>query len=138
MFNKEYTIKDFEIKTNDFVKVQKDTGRLSSYTHTWDINYSDILTTLIQAAGRYCERYASDLFIHWQTVERDYIQNSELENGFHAIKAFGFRESGVDHLEYILNHLNNGYSTYYYRAIYTLEISVNDGEMTMKLAKTNV
>ena len=35
----------------------------------WDINYSDILSQLIKSAGKYCKRYASDLFIDWKAID---------------------------------------------------------------------
>lgn len=65
----------------------------------WEVNYSDILSQLIKSAGRYCERYASDLFIDWNVVVK------ELENGAPMDKSyiFAFRDSGVDHKEYYEN-----------------------------------
>ena len=45
---------------NDIIEA---TGSWNDYRECWDINTSDILTKLIQAAGRLCDRYASDLFI---------------------------------------------------------------------------
>ena len=36
----------------------------------FDINYSSILTKLIQECGRLCEAWASDLFITWNSIEQ--------------------------------------------------------------------
>lgn len=67
--------KDFEIEYRDEqIKSLKDaltgTKREIGYFNTlqgnWEINYSSILTKLIQEAGRWCEHYASDLFITWK------------------------------------------------------------------------
>ena len=69
----------------------------------YDINYSDILTFLIQKAGTICKHYASDLFITWESVMRE-LDHSEIEkNKF----LFGFREMGVDHNTWVLNRYNN-------------------------------
>lgn len=57
-----YTIeKDFSTKAF-LSKVIEAQGR------DFDINYSSILTKLIQECGRLCEFYASDLFITWNSI----------------------------------------------------------------------
>ena len=62
----------------------------------WDINYSDILSQLIKSAGKYCKRYASDLFIDWKAID------SLLEEGtpINRTWIFAIRENGVDHKEF--------------------------------------
>lgn len=80
----------------------------------YDINLSDILTKLIQYAGKYCEFYASDLFISWQHV-LNIIEKAEPGNEY--IELFGFRKSGVDHEEFIRNGSN------IYRSILAVKIS---------------
>lgn len=62
----------------------------------WEINYSNILTKLIQAAGSTCESYASDLFIDWPSVVTEINQNKAEEINF----LFGFRDSGIDYRSY--------------------------------------
>ena len=62
----------------------------------WEINYSSILTKLIQAAGSTCESYASDLFIDWPSVVIEINQNKAEEINF----LFGFRDSGMDYRSY--------------------------------------
>ena len=92
----------------------------------WNINYSDILTYLIQAAGRYCESYASDLFIYWRVIEkrlRD--RNYEGEK-----IVFGFREMGVDTNDWVVKNYNEC-GCHYYRKIITLEIVVNGNHIDM-------
>ena len=98
------------------------------------INYSDILTRLIQEAGRYCERYASDLFIDWKIVDDD------LKNGMTITqsKLFGFRESGVDHVDFVYGHLSNPYGNYEYRSIWRLDIEVTDDDYYGKEIKMSL
>lgn len=67
------------------------------------INYSGILTLLIQTAGKICKHYASDLFITWSSLEEK-LSNVEYEGGKIL---FGFREMGVDSNTFVLSRLNN-------------------------------
>lgn len=80
----------------------------------------------IQEAGRFCERYASDLFISWNIIEeklKDY--DFGLTSGGKFL--FGFRESGVDHKEFVLNQLNGvEYGRYYYRSLWMLDIEISN------------
>ena len=120
-----YTIeKDFSTKTY-YSRVIEERGR------GFDINYSSILTKLIQECGRLCESYASDLFITWNRIVR------ELERGTMKTSdyLFGIRETGVDHTEFVLSRYNNnGYQAMYeYRKIYRLDIIVEDDLIRMKL-----
>ena len=120
-----YTMeKDFSTKTY-YSRVIEERGR------GFDINYSSILTKLIQECGRLCESYASDLFITWNRIVR------ELERGTMKTSdyLFGIRETGVDHTEFVLSRYNNnGYQAMYeYRKIYRLDIIVEDDLIRMKL-----
>ena len=58
-----------------------------------DVNYSDILTKLIQDAGRICDNYASDLFIHWKYDIIEPMEKCELTTTTYEI---GFRKCGVE------------------------------------------
>lgn len=96
---------------NDYWNPEKG-GRFS-------INYSSILSFLIKEAGRYCDHYASDLFITWEgLVERLTDPNY---NGEKLL--FGFRESGVDSNTYVLSNYNQG-NTHEYMKLYVLDVSV--------------
>lgn len=86
------------------------------------INYSDILTKLIQEAGRWCRRYASDLFIDWEVIDR-HIKERTIRSGSYL---FGFREDGVDDKTYILHRYNADEPRETYRAIWRLDIVVDD------------
>jgi hypothetical protein len=96
----------------------------------WDINYSGILTQLIQEAGRWCVRYASDLFIEWETLKKK-LDNGDLfgkENEF----VFAFRENGVDDDSYYERHKTD---EDYYRSVWFLDITVAEDTITMHLHK---
>lgn len=103
----------------------------------FDINYSTILTKLIQEAGRWCEHHASDLFLYWESLERE-LSNERYKGDTYV---FGFREQGVDSKKEILTNLNtNEYSAYYYRAVWQLEVQVMDNgyEIEMRLYKVEL
>lgn len=115
---KEYTINDFNQPAINAKKIVAE-GRTYN-----EINYSSILTKLIQECGRLCERYASDLFIDWQSIE-DKLKDGTMET---SVYLFGIRESGVDHTPFILARYNdNGwYARYEYRKIYRLDVVVEE------------
>ena len=91
----------------------------------FEINYSSILTSLIQKAGRWCEHYASDLFIIWSSLEK----RLEDINYTGEKLVLGFRESGVDKNEVVVKNYNE--NRYYYREIVTLEIEAFNGRIDM-------
>lgn len=110
-----------------------------SWTDTWGreqyaINYSSILTELIQAAGRWCESYASDLFIDWQTV--DQILQKPHEDGRETFM-FGFRQMGVDSNTYVQYRREENQLNAIYRALYILTIEFANGgsNITMLLER---
>lgn len=120
-----YTIeKDFSTKCL-YAKEIETQGR------DFDINYSDILTKLIQECGRLCEHYASDLFITWNSIVHQ-LQSKTMETSTYL---FGIREMGVDNNSYILNRYNNNgyFAKYEYRKMYRLDIIVDDDLIKMKL-----
>ena len=89
------------------------------------VNYSDILSFLIRQAGKICERFASDLFIDWESVEK--FLHSE-KNGYKRF-VFGFREYGVDHDSFVESKINNpsmyGSIEANYDALYTLDVFID-------------
>ena len=120
--------KDFSTKTY-YSQVIEAEGR------DFDINYSSILTKLIQESGRLCESYASDLFITWNSIERK-LKEKTMET---SVYLFGIREMGVDHNEFILSRYNNNgcYAKYEYRKIYRLNIFVEGDLIRMELYEIN-
>lgn len=100
------------------------------------INYSDILTKLIQEAGRWCERYASDLFIDWEYL----VKSMEKPNYTGGQYLFCMREDGVDNYQTAATRITEscyGYNSDYYRAIWVLNVIVKDEVIRMELGKTN-
>ena len=93
----------------------------------WKINYSSILTKLIQEAGRWCKHYASDLFILWNCNIEKPLANGIIET---KTLVFAFRESGVDGNSWYENHEDK---SNYYRAVWFLDVVVDDGKLTMTL-----
>ena len=130
--------KDFEIEYRDeqikdlkeaLEGTKRETGYFNPLKCKWEINYSSILTKLIQEAGRWCEYYASDLFVTWK-----YNIDKKLDDGTMDTDqlVFGFREDGVDHKEWYELHKND---TGRYRAVWFLDVTVDNGKMEMVLHK---
>lgn len=71
------------------------------------INYSGILTKLIQEAGTVTANYASDLFISWECFLKEAEEKMVSQNDFEITTFFGFRENGVDGPEYITLKLSS-------------------------------
>jgi len=84
------------------------------------VNYSRILTKLIQEAGRWCRNYASDLFVTWHTIYKQ-MEDRTLETQSHL---FGFREYGVDPESFIFDQYRDPNASERYRAIWRLDITV--------------
>lgn len=66
------------------------------------INLSSIATKLIQDAGRFCERFASDLLIDWKDIEKLVQTAAEPDD---SIIVVALRRHGVDHTEYFMHQL---------------------------------
>lgn len=62
----------------------------------WDICYSEMLSQLIKSCGKYCERYASDLFIDWESVVELLDKGEDIDEK----RIFAIRDYGVDHKEW--------------------------------------
>ena len=123
---KEYTLENLAMKT---VKMTA-TGNWVDSKGKWDINYSNILTFLIQKAGKICKHYESDLFISWESLLKEMEEKGiDFAGGKYL---FGFRESGVDHDNYVLSRLNNYGVEGLKREVkelYMLEISIKKSDV---------
>ena len=106
-----------------------ETGSYNPLEGKWEINTSSILTRLIQEAGRWCESYASDLFVQWK-----YKIDQKLDDGtlYTNTFVFAFRDSGVDSEEWYENHKNEHN---YYRAVWFLDVLTDKGKIKMMLHK---
>lgn len=97
-----------------------------------NINYSDIFSELIQAAGMGCEYYASDLFYDLVAI-REYVENNKS-----GIFYIGIRDMGVDGNSFIKSRLTKGgcnYEPNCYIKLYRLEIIVTEKEIIMELKR---
>ena len=122
---KTVTFEDFKLNTYAYGLLTEE-GRRDYYSGKYEINYSSILSRLIQEAGRFCEYFASDLFIDWGGVLR---WMEEAEDNSESVFLFGFRQNGVDGNSFVLSRYNNGcyrYPEKEYRSMWRLEISTND------------
>ena len=66
-----------------------------------DCNFSTEWSRLINEAGRWCESYASDILIDFETIEAYLGQLANGEESEGREFWFGFRQSGVDGLSFI-------------------------------------
>lgn len=102
-------------------------GFWDTFHGQWAINTSEILSQLIKDAGRYCEHYASDLFITWEYEVEDFLKKGCRES--ETIR-FGFRNMGVDHETWIeINEM----IPEYYNVIRELKIEVENNSITMTM-----
>ena len=120
----------YEIE-KDFSKKKYYSNVIEARGRNFDINYSSILTKLIQECGRLCEAWASDLFITWNIIDRK-LKEKTMETSTYL---FGIREMGIDYNEFILNRYeNNGcFAMHEYRKIYRLDVVVDDDLIMMEL-----
>lgn len=117
------TINDFKPIGTDVLETSGElTVNLFTGERTVSINYSTILTRLIQEAGRICEFYASDLFIEWRSIV-EALEDGSVETGS---RLFGFRKAGVDEAKSILYWRNETSRALpdHYSTIWRLDIDV--------------
>lgn len=116
------TINDFKPIGTDVLETSGElTVNLFTGERTVSINYSSILTRLIQEAGRICEFYASDLFIEWRSIV-EALEDGTIETGSYL---FGFRDSGVDEAKSVLYWYNETtHGREYHSAIWKLDVDV--------------
>lgn len=120
------------LKINDTITVH---GCRSAYVgnKAIDINASDIISELIQAAGMLCESYASDLFYELNKID------GNLTYGNDDVLYIGVRSYGVDGNTFVKSRLNKGgcnYEPSAYIRLYRLNMcNGDDGLYTMELTR---
>lgn len=135
MVDKDYELQFKEEQIKDLLDVVKGTVKASGKLRErdgrkhWEINTSSILTKLIQETGRWCENYASDLFDSWVRNVEEKLKDGSLDS---STVVFAMRKGGVDHMEW---YLVNKDKSDYYRAVWFLDVTVNDKEIEMVLHK---
>ena len=96
-----------------------------------NLNWSDIIDKLIRLSAKYTDYYASDALISINVIQKD-IDAGKTKSEYY----FGFRESGVDHDEYILQADKRNVH-YYYRAVWRISVEhdIESNQITMNLQK---
>lgn len=79
-----------------------------------NINISSIIDTVITNAGRFCERYASDILFDLNTLN-DIIENYDPTSPAEHIICFGIRKNGVDGNSFLESRIKNDFRNNPYR-----------------------
>ena len=129
---KEYTIDNFDARS--FATPIEKTGHY--YADHLEINTSSILTRLIQEAGRWCERFASDIVLEWNFAYRDMCQ---LKPGETESRLLGFRESGVDGTDFVLLQfgMDDAKASHYYRKLYRFDMTREQDDLRLCLVEVD-
>ena len=93
-----------------------------------DCNFSTEWSRLINEAGRWCESYASDILIDFESI-REYLDS--LANGETMENRefwFGFRQMGVDGKLFIESRTEREYASHVYRAVWRWSFTVEEGK----------
>ena len=97
-----------------------------------NVNYSDIFSELIQAAGMGCEFYASDLFYDLESIKHSI--DALMNDTFYI----GIRTHGVDGESFIKSRLDRkscGYSPNCYLKLYRVDIEVTESHIIVTLER---
>ena len=89
-------------------------------------NFSSEWSRLINEAGRWCESYASDILIDFESIKA-YLER--LKNGEESEERefwFGFRQMGVDGLSFIQSRTEREYASHVYRAVWRWRFIVEE------------
>ena len=93
-----------------------------------DCNFSTEWSRLINEAGRWCESYASDILIDFETIEAYLGQLANGEESEGREFWFGFRQMGVDNLAFIRSRTEREYASHTYRAVWRWSFIVEERE----------
>ena len=123
-------MKEDNFKKSITAPIFKETGEVNNF------NSSYILTKLIQEVGRFCESYASDLFIDWKKID-EMIKDNSIQTSSYL---FGIRKMGVDHKEFIFSRYETEkeFASLQYRKIYKLDIERENKYLTMYLYEVDI
>ena len=113
------------IYENDVRESIKNGAWLSSLK---DCNFSTEWSRLICEAGRWCESYASDILIGGESVKADLERLASGEESEGREFWFGFRQMGVDGLNFIRSRTEREYASHVYRAVWRWSFTVEGRE----------
>ena len=93
-----------------------------------DCNFSTEWSRLICEAGRWCESYASDILIDFESIKGylERLANGEETEGREFW--FGFRQMGVDGKSFIESRTEREYASHVYRAVWRWSFTVEEGK----------
>ena len=83
-----------------------------------DCNFSSEWSRLSNEAGRWCESYASDILIDFESIKAYLERLASGEESEGREFWFGFRQSGIDHLAFIQSRTEREYASHVYRAVW--------------------
>lgn len=101
----------------------RENGLYTQTNHELNINLSSMETFLIQQVGRFCDSYASDFLISWNTIRKILENPCPIQKTHYDF--IGIREQGVDHLAYVISRCTSSSPEYlkaYYRKLYAVRI----------------
>ena len=89
-------------------------------------NFSSEWSRLICEAGRWCESYASDILIDFESIKAylERLKNGEESEGREFW--FGFRQMGIDNLAFIQSRTEREYASHVYRAVWRWRFIVEE------------
>ena len=89
-------------------------------------NFSSEWSRLINEAGRWCESYASDILIDFESIKAylERLKNGEESEGQEFW--FGFRQMGIDNLAFIQSRTEREYASHVYRAVWRWRFIVEE------------
>lgn len=125
-----YTLQDFEFE--QVITTETGTWR-DVFGGMYAINYSTILTNLIQTAARISKFYASDLFYTWNVIDK-HLHDKNFTGGRFL---FGFREMGVDGYQQVLYRFNED-NPKAIKELYMLDIDVCQDTITMTFGEARL
>ena len=91
-------------------------------------NFSSEWSRLINEAGRWCESYASDILIDFESIKAYLERLASGEESECREFWFGFRQMGVDHLAFIQSRTEREYASHVYRAVWRWSFTVEERE----------
>lgn len=89
-------------------------------------NFSSEWSRLINEAGRWCESYASDILIDFESIKAYLERLASGEETEGREFWFGFRQMGVDGLSFIQSRTEREYASHVYRAVWRWRFIVEE------------
>ena len=91
-------------------------------------NFSSEWSRLISEAGCWCESYASDILIDFESIKAYLERLASGEESEGREFWFGFGQMGADHLAFIQSRTEREYASHVYRAVWRWRFIVEERE----------